>query len=144
MIKDFFKSFSSNKELSEEDMLGMIDEVDKFLKDSDFENLFNNALEEALSKPKSPDEIYDEIIENYFTLLSMLEIYDFKNFKFPDYDDCRKINIDGKEYDFNDCFEHDNDEATEALCAIDCLIADLQTETTTPVLNKIEEMINDR
>lgn len=144
MTNHFLEDFSSNKELSEEEMMGMINEIDKFLKESDFKNLFNNTLEEALSNPISPNDIYDEIIENYSILLSILEIYDFKNFKFPDDENCRIINIDGTDFDFNDCFDHDDIVATEALCAIDCLIADLQADPALPVLNEVEKMMNNR
>ncbi len=141
MLKDFFKS-STQKELTEDDMIKMVSEVNQFMKDCDFESIFNNTLEEGLSNPKSINEIYIEITDYYFTLLNILEIRDFKSFNFPDYTDCRKITVDGKEYDLNDCFDSDDVEASESLCAIDCLIADLQTETTDPVLNKIEEVIN--
>ena len=142
MLKDIFESFNSKKELTEDEMIRIVSDVNKFLKDSDFENIFNNTLEEELSNPESTDKIYTEITNYYFILLNILEISDFKSFRFPDYDDCRIITVDGQEYDLNDCFDHDDIEASEALCAIDCLIADLQSETTEPVLDKVEEMIN--
>ena len=141
-MNDFFNMFNSDKEMSEKDMIEFVNEIGNVFGNGNFENAFNNALEEALSTPKSTAEIFDELTDNYYTLINILEINDFKKFHFPDYDDCRRVSVDGKEYDFNDCFDHNDDDATEALYAIDCLIADLQSNGKTGVLKKIENKIN--
>jgi hypothetical protein len=50
--------------------------------------------------------------------------------------------VDGNEYDFDDLFCHDNEQATDALCAIDCLISDLEEDNLEKMLRKIEKTIN--
>ena len=112
------------------------------LKSKQFEKMFEKALEEELSKSQSKSEIYNEISNYYFTLLSLLKIDNFSSFNFPDYDDCRKIVVDRNEYDFDGLFRHDNEEATNALCAIDCLISDLEEDNLKKILKKIEKTIN--
>ena len=52
--------------------------------------------------------------------------------------------IDGKEYDLDGEFCHDDIEATAALCAIDCLIADLENYDEETILKNIEKRINTR
>lgn len=59
-----------------------------------------------------------------FILIQELGVDKFNFFRFANYDYCRKIIVDGKECDSDDEFCHDDIEATEALCAIDFLIAD--------------------
>ncbi len=112
------------------------------LKLKQFEEMFEKALEEELFKPQSKSEIYNEISNYYFVLLSLLKIDKFNSFNFPDYDDCRKIEVDGNEYDFDDLFCHDNEQATDALCAIDCLISDLEEDNLEKMLKIIEKTIN--
>ena len=112
------------------------------LKLKQFEEMFEKALEEEFFKPQSKSEIYNEISNYYFVLLSLLKIDNFNSFNFPDYDDCRKIEVDGNEYDFDDLFCHDNEQATDALCAIDCLISDLEEDNLEKMLKKIEKTIN--
>ncbi|MBP3330418.1 MAG: hypothetical protein J6L89_06250 [Clostridia bacterium] len=86
-------------------------------------------------------ELYEEIVDNYFVLIKELGVDSFKTFSFISYDYCREITIDGIEYDFDSEFCHDDAEATEALCAIDCLISDSE-EDEEKLLRKIEEKIN--
>ena len=96
-----------------------------FLRSKKFEQLFEKELE-TYTDPKEKDEIYDEIASNYLTILDLLKLKSFHTFRFPDHEDCRKISVDGREYDLDDAFRHNNRRATEALCAIDCLIADVE------------------
>ena len=112
------------------------------LKSKQFGEMFEKALEEELSKSQSKSEIYNEISNYYFVLLSLLKIDNFNSFNFPDYDDCRKIEVDGNEYNFDDLFCHDNELATDALCAIDCFISDLEEDNLEIMLKKIEKAIN--
>ena len=114
----------------------------KILNLNQFEKVFKESLEEKISKPKNKSDIYDEIANYYFTLLSILNIDSFNQFRFPDYEDCRKVIVDDKEYDFDDKFSHDDSDATEALCAIDCLIADLGAKNFKTLLKKIEDTVN--
>ena len=51
--------------------------------------------------------------------------------------------IDGKRYDFDDEFCHDDEDASGALCAIDSLISDLDDDEE-KILKKVEKMINIR
>ncbi len=122
------------------------DEFDIYeFKESGFAELFSQILSEELSEPYEPvteEDIYEEIVDNYFILIHKLGIDKFNFFRFASYDYCREIIIDGKEYDLDGEFCHDDLEATEALCAIDCLIADLENEDEKAILKKVERMIN--
>lgn len=129
---------------------GGIDEEDFDLEEfrkSGFTEMFMKALSEKLSGPSgllTEEEIYEEITDNFFTLIRLLGINSFSFFRFRSYDYCREIIIDGKEYDLDGEFCHDDKEATEALCAVDCLIADLCEDIEEGVLKKVEGMINIR
>ena len=110
-----------------------------------FAEKFCQLLSEELSNPGEPsskDDLYEEIIDNFFLLISELGIDSFNLFRFKDYDYCREIIIDGKEYDLDGEFSHDDEDATGALCAIDCLIADLENDGEEDVLREIEKKIN--
>jgi hypothetical protein len=101
-------------------------------------------LSEELSEPFddiSEDSLYEEIVDNYFILIQELGINNFKFFRFASYDNCREIIVDKQNFDLDSEFCHDDLVATEALCAIDCLIADIDDEST---LKKVETMINKR
>ncbi|MBQ3004678.1 MAG: hypothetical protein IJD88_01985 [Clostridia bacterium] len=104
--------------------------------------LFEKALEEEMSKPQNKNEIYSEIKNCYFTIFRLLKISSFKSLNFPDYEDCRRVVVDGNEYDFDNEFQHNDREATEMLCAIDCLIADLEEDNIEVVLREIERTLN--
>ena len=103
--------------------------------------MFDKALEEVLSKSQNPDEIYSDIVSHYITLLNLLGVNHFDTFQFADYEDPRSIIVDGNAYHFDDKFCYDDRTETEMLCAIDCLIADLEEGTET-VLKKTENKIN--
>lgn len=108
--------------------------------------LFEQMLNEAFEKPFEPiseDELYDEIVDNFFILIKKLDIKNFNFFRFASYDYCREIIVDGNEIDLDGEFSHDDEDATEALCAIDCLMADLD-EDAEVILKKVEKMINIR
>ena len=107
-----------------------------------FEQMLNNAFEDSF-EPTSEDELYEEITDNFFVLIKELGIKSFNFFRFASYDYCREIIVDGKEIDLDGEFSHDDEDATEALCAIDCLMADLGEEVET-ILKKVERMINIR
>lgn len=107
-----------------------------------FEQMLNDAFENPL-EPISEDELYEELVDNFFVLFKECGIDKFNFFRFVCYDYCREIILDGKEFDLDGEFSHDDEEATEALCAIDCLMADL-CEDTEFVLKKVEKMINIR
>ena len=109
--------------------------------------MFSQILSEKLSEPYEPateEEIYEEIVDNYLILIKELCVDKFNFFRFANYDYCREIIIDGKEYDLDGEFCHDDLKATEALCAIDCLIADLENEDEEAILKNIEKRINIR
>lgn len=116
-------------------------------KESGITQAFMEILSEKLSEPSgllTEEEIYEEIADNFFTLIDLLGISDFSFFRFKNYDYNREIIIDGKEYDLDGEFCHDDEEATGALCAIDCLIADLDENDEKAVLKKAESIINVR
>jgi hypothetical protein len=110
-------------------------------KSKQFEELFEKALEEEMTNSQSKNQIYSEITNCYFMILSLLNVNSFKSFQFPDYEDCRKVVVDGKEYDFDNEFHHNDRNATEMLCTIDCLIADLEDDIEA-ILGQIEKNIN--
>lgn len=112
------------------------------LKSKQFEEMFMEALEREIAKPKSKNETYNEIADYYFMLLNMLNINSFHSFHFPDYEDCRIVAVDEKEYDFDNEFCHNDFEATETLCAIDCLIADLEPTSMKTILKEVESRVN--
>ena len=116
-------------------------------KESDITQAFMEILSEKLAEPSgllTEEEIYEEIADNFLLLIELLGISDFSFFRFKNYDCNREIIIDGKEYDLDGEFCHDDEEATGALCAIDCLIADLDENDKEAVLKKVESMVNVR
>ena len=90
------------------------------------------------------EELYKEIVDNYFILIDELGITDFNFFRFARYDYCREIIIDKQNFDLDAEFCHDDSEATEALCATECLIADISNKSVEDILKKVESMINKR
>ncbi len=121
-------------------------DIDEF-KESGFTEMFMEILSEKLSEPSgllTEEEVYEEIADNFFILIDLLGIKEFSFFRFANYDYCREIIIDGKEYDLDGEFCHDDEKATEALCAIDCLIADLDETDDEAILKKVESLINVR
>ena len=121
-------------------------DVDKLL-DSGVVELFKKMLSEGLYEPFEPatvDSLYEEIVDNYFILIDELGITYFKFFRFVRYDYCRGIIIDKQCFDLDAEFGHDDLVATEALCAIECLIADISNESVEDILKKVESMINKR
>ena len=136
-LADRIKSISDSVEADSETDLFQ----DKALLD-----FFNQLLSESLSEPDEPlseEELSDEIVDNFSTLIKALGIDKFSFFRFLRYDYPREIIIDGKEYDLDSAFTHDDAEATEALCAIDCLLADSGDDIETTLKNT-ERKINFR
>ena len=116
-------------------------------KESGITQAFMEILSEKLAEPSgllTEEEIYEEIADNFLLLIELLGISAFTFFRFKNYDYNREIIIDGKEYDLDGEFCHDDEDATGALCAIDCLMADLETEDTEGLLKEIESLINIR
>lgn len=139
-LADKIKSIS-NDELDEDEF-----DIEEFQK-SGFAELFGIILSEKLSEPYEPtieEGLYEEIVDNFFILIKELGVCKFNFFRFASYDYCREIIIDGNKYDLDGEFCHDDLEATGALCAIDCLIADLENEDEETILKKVESMINVR
>ena len=121
-------------------------DLDKLL-DSGVVEFFKEMLSEELNEPFEPvsvDSLYEEIVDNYFILINELGITDFNFFRFVRYDYCREIIIDKQSFDLDAQFCHDDLEATEALCSIECLIADIGDESVEDILKKVESMINKR
>ncbi|MBO5937204.1 MAG: hypothetical protein J6Q79_06270 [Clostridia bacterium] len=121
-------------------------DLDEFI-DSGVVELFKEMLSAELSEPfddVSEDSLYEEIVDNYFILIQELGINDFNFFRFARYNYCREIIIDRQNFDLDAEFCHDDLVATEALCAIDCLIADIDAEDEELILKKVETMINMR
>ena len=117
------------------------------LKENEITDMLMNLLSEKLAEPSgllTEEEIYEEIADNYLILTKLLGVNDFGFFRFKSYDYNREIILDGKEFDLDGEFCHDDEDATGALCAIDCLMADLDTEDAVAVLKKVESLINIR
>ena len=120
--------------------------LDKLL-DSGVVELFKEMLSEELYEPfdsVSVDSLYEEIVDNYFILINELGITDFNFFRFARYDYCREIIIDKQCFDLDAEFCHDDLVASEAMCAIECLIADVSNESVEDILRKVESMLNKR
>ena len=142
-----FKPLTDNIS-SADDIVEAEDELDlDKLLDSGVVELFKEMLSEELYEPFEPDTVdslYEEIVDNYFILIDELGITDFNFFRFVRYDYCREIIIDKQNFDLDAEFGHDDLVATEALCAIECLIADISNESVEGILKKVESMINKR
>lgn len=108
-----------------------------YLKDHQSDPQFEVAFEDTDDK-----ELSDKIIKNYLILIKKLGIERFEKVKFPDYEDLRIILIDDNEYNFDIEFSHNDRAATEALCAIDCLMAD-SGEDFKAILLTVEKALND-
>ena len=114
------------------------------LEDKELMDFFGQILSEGLSEPYEPlseKNLYERIVDNFFIVIKKLSIDKFNFFRFLRYDYPRKIIIDGNEYDLDSAFSHNDTEATEALCAIDCLLADSGYDIETTLKN-IEKRIN--
>lgn len=109
-----------------------------------FKEILSEELYESFDDAENEESIYEEIVDNYFILIQELGINDFNFFRFARYDYCREIIIDRQNLDLDAEFCHDDLAATEALCAIDCLIADIDAEDEELILKKVETMINKR
>ena len=117
------------------------------LLDSGVVELFKEMLSEELYEPfdsVSVDSLYEKIVVNYFILINELGITDFNFFRFARYDYCREIIIDKQCFDLDAEFCHDDLVASEAMCAIECLIADVSNESVEDILRKVESMLNKR
>jgi hypothetical protein len=112
-----------------------------FFKSKKFEEMFKTALNAEMTK--SPEKTYEQMADSYLLLLKLLKVDEFSSFCFPNYEDCRRVTVDGTEYDFDNQFRHNDRKATEALCEIDSLIADLEDDLK-QILKKTEEIINTR
>lgn len=111
---------------------------------SDILETFKEILSEELSESFediTEESLYKEIVDNYFVLIEELGIDSFNFFRFASYDYSREIIIDKKRFDLDAEFCHDDLIATEALCAIDCLIADID-DCVESILKKVETSIN--
>ena len=102
---------------------------------------FETQLDSLSFEPMSESDLYNEIVDNFYVIMRELGIDKFDRFQFAGYDYCREIIVDGREYDLDGEFCHDDLDATEALCAIDCLMADLGVDEET-ILKIVENMIN--
>lgn len=145
------KDFDMGNRINFKDLADKISEIDLSACDESDEDamveFLCSVLPDVVSniEPCSKEEIYDEIVEMFYFLINQLEIEKFSFFRFSNPDYCREIIIDGKEYDLDGAFSHDDDSATEALCAIDSLIGDIVCtygESEENILKKIQVMIN--
>ncbi len=119
-----------------DNLLGLIGS-DKF---RSFATNLENLFSEADFQPIDEEDVYSQLVDNYFKLIKKLKIKEFSTFAFYDYDDSRIVVIDGKKYDFDTFFSHNNSSVTEILCGIDNLIADIGKELSF-ILKEIEKRI---
>lgn len=134
------------KNISDSEFDEEVFNIDSFKK-SGLTEMIEQILSEQLSEtyePATEEDIFEEIVDNFFILIQELGVDEFNLFQFKSYDYCREIIVDGKEYDLDGEFCHDDLESTEALCAIDCLIADLDNYDEETVIENIEKRINIR
>ncbi len=104
------------------------------------ENIFAN-LDFSVSNPPTNEELYAELTDIYRKLIRFAGVNKFSWFKFKDYEDSRVVLVDGNELDFDIIVSHNDENETEMLCEIDCLISDLCCEEKT-ILKNIERIIN--
>lgn len=106
-----------------------------------FTNL-KDTLEKTLSETNFPNvdenETFSLITNNYLKLIKKLKIKNFTTFCFENYDDCRVVIIDGKKYDFDALFSHNDSSEAECLCEIDAFIADIDQDESA-ILKEIEK-----
>ena len=125
-----------NNDDFENNILGLVGS-DKFKNlVTNLENLFS----ETDFQPVDEEDVYSQLVDNYLKLIKKLKIKEFSTFSFYNYDDSRIVIIDGKKFDFDTCFSHNNSSAAEILCEIDALVSDIgQNEE---VMKEIEKRIN--
>lgn len=103
------------------------------------ENLFSgNDL-----PPADEEEIYSQLVRDYVRLLKKLKITKFSSFCFADYSDLHIVVVDGKRFDFDSLFLHDDSVAAEYLCEIDALVSDLNNDENV-IFKEIEKRMNAR
>ena len=107
----------------------------------DFKDNIENALSETDISTADEDEAYSLITDNYFKLTKKLKIGNFPNFSFADYNNPHVIAIDGRKYDFDLLFSHNDSYASECLYKIDALIADIGQDESA-ILKEIEKRMN--
>lgn len=121
-----------------------INKISELLGSNKFEKFAEN-LENLFSGDNFPspdeDEIYSQISDAYIILLKKLKINKFTSFCFSDYSDPRIVVVDGKKYDFDSLFSHNDSIAAECLCEIDALIADMDKNEET-ILKEIEKRMS--
>ena len=109
---------------------------------SDKVKSLKDSLEKTFSETNFPtvdeEDLFWLIVDNYIKLIKKLKIKNFTSFSFENYDDCRVVIIDGKKYDFDALFSHNDSSAAECLCEIDALIADIGQDSAT-ILQEIEK-----
>ena len=120
-----------------------LNSLSELLSSSKFEK-FAESVENLFSGdnfPPADEEIYSQISDVYIRLLKKLKINKFYSFSFSDDDNPRVVVIDGKKYDFDSLFSHNDSVATECLCEIDALSADIDKDVTV-ILKEIEKRMN--
>lgn len=103
------------------------------------ENL-ENMFSEPDFTPVNEEELYSLLVKDYLKLIKKLKIGKFSTFSFSDYNDCRVVVIDGRKYDFDAVFSHNDSFVSECLSEIDALIADIG-QGEEKVLREIEKRI---
>lgn len=101
------------------------------------ENL-ENMFSEPDFTPVNEEELYSLLVKDYLKLIKKLKIGKFSTFSFSDYNDSRVVVIDGRKYDFDALFSHNDSSAAECLCEIDALIADIGQDEAV-ILKEIEK-----
>lgn len=103
------------------------------------ENL-ENMFSEPDFTPVNEEELYSLLVKDYLKLIKKLKIGKFSTFSFSDYNDSRVVVIDGRKYDFDAVFSHNDSFVSECLSEIDALIADIG-QGEEKVLREIEKRI---
>lgn len=145
------KDFNDGNQIGFKALADKIDELadPSMLSEDELLYVIQNILPGEISKlqPSSEEELYDEIVDNFFFVINELGVENFDFFRFSSLDYCLEIIIDGKEYDLDGEFTHDDEDATGALCAIESLASDIVCEydkNYEDVLRKVQMMINIR
>ena len=83
------------------------------------------ANDECKSDGKIKKELCDDLIEKYRTILELLNIKPTRHVQISA-DDLTAIVVDGKSYNLDECFSHNDAQATECIMAIESLFCDLR------------------
>ncbi len=95
----------------------------------DFEKNFEQALGKELGREQSSEELCQNLLTEFRTILSHLHICRPHTVKITE-NDPHTLIIDGKTYELDALFSHNDLQASECMAAVDALFCDLRRVST--------------